>query len=185
MVENPGNGAKISNHDQKPKDNSNIINNCNRTIGLEYFTEKHSRENQIFFLETSGKNYLTGREICSVESAARSSNLTVQVLMFSKSVNLTVANGSCQVYHGYNNVNFYWVNLSKEVEETPVEGIQQRLGEAERLQWKHRVVHYSDILRQVIVYKYGGFYADLDIVITKDLSSLTNVIALQNAGPQE
>ena len=37
-------------------------------------------------------------------------------------------------------------------------------------------VHSADALRLLLVHKYGGFYADLDFVILKDLKHLKNVI---------
>ena len=36
---------------------------------------------------------------------------------------------------------------------------------------------FSDAIRLALLYKYGGFYADLDVVVLKSISHLKNVIA--------
>ena len=36
---------------------------------------------------------------------------------------------------------------------------------------------FSDAIRLALLYKYGGFYSDLDVVILKSISHLKNVIA--------
>lgn len=38
-------------------------------------------------------------------------------------------------------------------------------------------VHHSDAIRLVLIYKYGGFYSDLDVVILKSLDGLKNVMS--------
>ena len=40
-----------------------------------------------------------------------------------------------------------------------------------------RFVHSADALRLLLIHRYGGFYADSDFVILRDLTSLQNVIA--------
>ena len=46
-------------------------------------------------------------------------------------------------------------------------------------------VHYSDAIRLVLVYKYGGFYSDLDMVILKPLTELRNVLSCDENGSEE
>ena len=40
-----------------------------------------------------------------------------------------------------------------------------------------RYVHTADVLRLLLIYKYGGFYLDSDFVILKSLLGLKNVVA--------
>ena len=40
-----------------------------------------------------------------------------------------------------------------------------------------RYVHTADVLRLLLIYKYGGFYLDSDFVILKSLVGLRNVVA--------
>ena len=40
-----------------------------------------------------------------------------------------------------------------------------------------RYVHTADVLRLLLIYKYGGFYLDSDFVILKSLVGLKNVVA--------
>ena len=40
----------------------------------------------------------------------------------------------------------------------------------------YKAVHTSDVLRLFLVYKFGGFYLDLDYVVIRDLSHYNNMI---------
>ena len=40
----------------------------------------------------------------------------------------------------------------------------------------YKAVHTSDVLRLFLVYKFGGFYLDLDYVVIRDLSHYDNMI---------
>ena len=40
----------------------------------------------------------------------------------------------------------------------------------------YKAVHTSDVLRLLLVYKFGGFYLDLDYVVIRDLSHYHNMI---------
>ena len=46
----------------------------------------------------------------------------------------------------------------------------------------NRMTHLSDSLRLVLIYKFGGFYSDIDMIVIKDMSHLKNVFA--NIGPR-
>ena len=41
----------------------------------------------------------------------------------------------------------------------------------------NRMTHLSDSLRLVLIYKFGGFYSDIDMIVIKDMSKLRNVFA--------
>ena len=43
---------------------------CNILVPLPFYNGTSEESDQLFFLETSGKSYLSGRQACSVESAA-------------------------------------------------------------------------------------------------------------------
>ncbi|XP_075246051.1 lactosylceramide 4-alpha-galactosyltransferase-like [Convolutriloba macropyga] len=62
--------------------------------------------------------------------------------------------------------------------DTPIEGIDS---EMRRVKNEHnRAVMLSDLLRMAIVYKYGGFYSDLDAVIIRSLKRLSNVVGTED-----
>ena len=41
----------------------------------------------------------------------------------------------------------------------------------------HNPPCFSDAIRLALLYKYGGFYSDLDVVVLKGISHLENVFA--------
>ena len=40
----------------------------------------------------------------------------------------------------------------------------------------YKAVHKADALRLLMVYKYGGFYLDLDYIILNDLTHYQNIV---------
>ena len=92
-------------------DKSSSFSRENKIVHLSEFTEKYSKDNQIFLLETSGKSFLSGRECCAVESAARNSGLYVQFLLLSSVLNLKLSNCTYQIFHNYPNVSFWTFTL--------------------------------------------------------------------------
>ncbi|CAK9206355.1 unnamed protein product [Sphagnum troendelagicum] len=48
------------------------------------------------------------------------------------------------------------------------------------VQWWHKIplfhLHYTDLLRLGVLYKYGGVYMDMDVIVLKPLDSLCNTV---------
>ena len=128
---------------------------------------------KIFFIETSDKKYFTPREACAVESASRMSNLNVYFLRRSSTLSLQF-NATCQLYQHFKNIKFLKININQVFRNTPLEGFDQ-LEAFTQSNWT--LSHLSDSLRFAVIYKYGGFYSDLDTVTIKDLSNFENVFA--------
>jgi len=145
---------------------------CARQITLETFTHKDLEMNQIFFLETSGRSKLSPRQACSVESAAKFSKLHVQVILLSNTLDLT-DNSSCYLHNSVSNVRFYKIDLHKIYKDTP---LQDLVASRKFQKSKFYVTHQSDALRLAVIFKYGGFYSDMDAVTIRDLSNFRNVI---------
>ena len=60
-------------------------NKCSKRIELpSYEIEPGGSEGEIFFLETSGRSWLTPREACALESASKFSQLRVNILFMSR-----------------------------------------------------------------------------------------------------
>ncbi|XP_075261006.1 lactosylceramide 4-alpha-galactosyltransferase-like [Convolutriloba macropyga] len=157
---------------------------CNILVPLPFYNGTSEESDQLFFLETSGKSYLSGRQACSVESAALYSGLPIKVIIRNENLDLSISATTCHLYFNYTNVQFYTVNFTELFLDTPVAGIEERVDRVVA----HGITHYSDIGRQAIVYKYGGFYLDLDIVVIKKLTHLKNFYVLQysnGASPDE
>ena len=62
---------------------------CSIPVKLQSFAPENVLKNQMFFLETSGRSKISPRQACSVESAAKFSNLQAQVIMLSDMLDLT------------------------------------------------------------------------------------------------
>ena len=148
-------------------------NKCSKRIELpQYEAGSEGSTGQMFFLETSGRSWLTPREACALESAAKFSNLRVNILLTSPFLD-TFDNSTCYLYMTVENVIFYTINLAKIFSRTPLEGFEKRKS---LIDSQYRSVHLSDSLRLALIYKAGGFYSDLDSVTLRDLSKLKNVI---------
>jgi len=153
---------------------------CTLNVTLTKFGLNLSEENQMFFLEMSGRGHLTARQACSVESAARFSALPVKVLMFSDTLNLD-ANVTCHLYTELSHkVSFHSADLDMLFADTPLEDLHKS-GAMTRS--RYAATHMADALRLVIAYKYGGFYSDLDNIVIQPLNTFINVIGQTSKGP--
>ncbi|XP_026669984.1 lactosylceramide 4-alpha-galactosyltransferase-like [Ceratina calcarata] len=121
---------------------------------------------------------LKSRQGCAVESAARMNpNMTVYLLLVSRS---KVPNQSTKFFdqlESYPNVRIRCVYLDKYMENTPLEKWYKR-GVWKESQWP--ISHMSDVLRYLTLWKYGGIYLDLDVVVTKSLEDLKNFAGIQD-----
>ena len=152
---------------------------CNQTLRLNNFSEDYSHTNeQIFFVETKNKKSLNGRFSCGIESAILRSNLKVKVLFRASYVNLSESESFCNLVLSYypDRVEFFTIDIEELMRHTPQEGILPR--------WRacppH--LHYnflSDLLRHPLLYKYGGFYSDLDVLTLKSLKGLRNLYGIE------
>ena len=56
----------------------------------------------LFFIESSGRNYLLPRQVCAIESALRNAHIhPIVVVMTSKTLDLSASNATCQLYLHY------------------------------------------------------------------------------------
>ena len=78
----------------------------------------------LFFVESSGRNYLTPRDACTIESAVKNSGLQghIIVAMTSPFLDVTANNATCRVYteHAGTNVFFRHVNVDTIFKDTPI-----------------------------------------------------------------
>lgn len=132
--------------------------------------------NEMFFVETSGTDNLVPRESCALESAARFSNMHVNVIMKTSHIDLNYDN-MCHLYFFSKNITFWTFEEENIFKDTPLQDFEKRKV------WKeshHQIHHLSDLLRMAIIYKHGGFYSDLDSITMKDLSSVRNTIGQED-----
>ncbi|CAH1710687.1 unnamed protein product [Chironomus riparius] len=134
----------------------------------------HSTSKNVFFHETScnvnGVIKLNARQSCAIESAAlMNPDHNIYVLFtsqvgFRNTTNLRLIDA----LSSYPNIHFNFLNLTKYAQNTPLENWIKN-GELFRSNFVNS--HTSDVLRYLSLWKYGGTYLDLDIVMQKPLNT--------------
>ncbi|XP_050036152.3 lactosylceramide 4-alpha-galactosyltransferase-like [Dermacentor andersoni] len=129
---------------------------------------------RIFFLETGGPGSLTARISCAVESAARvHPHWTVYILAaasgYASQRNVTFAGPFAQVLRSIPNVVVDVVRPNEGFQGTPLEswyesGILSKSA--------YPIEHLADALRLAVLYKQGGVYLDIDVIVMRSLDSL-------------
>lgn len=130
-----------------------------------------------FFLETSCATAtstinLNARQICAVESAAKNSpNWNIYVLFAANIGFLNDTSGAeykmlDAVLSTYSNIKFLRLNITTYADTTPLSD-WMRAGKMFDSDYINS--HMSDVLRYLTLYKYGGTYLDLDVVVLKNL----------------
>ena len=127
----------------------------------------------IFFHETScassvhGGIVLTPRQACAVESAAKMNPDLEVYLLFTSPINLenaTVKNKMVNQLLSYPNIRIRHLSFEKYFVGSPLEEWYKG-GALKASKWPRS--HASDALRFLTLWKYGGTYLDLDVVVTK------------------
>jgi len=150
---------------------------CRAPVILPSIEDEDRRDSPVFLLETSGRAVLSPRQACAAESAASRSGLRVAMVMLSKTLDLR-DNVTCQVYMRAAHIKFYTVDGKKLALGTPLEGFMQAGGVNNSLV---PAIHTSDVLRLLLLFRFGGFYHDLDYVVLGPLTQYTNSV-LQEKG---
>ncbi|XP_023016806.1 lactosylceramide 4-alpha-galactosyltransferase isoform X3 [Leptinotarsa decemlineata] len=137
------------------------------------------KDKSIFFHETSCKSFIKGkisieaRQACAVESAAKMNpNFDVYLLFTSPGILHFDGDESdrfLKALLSYKNVKMMHLDYEKYVEGTPVEHLYKS-GIIEDSDYA--MSHASDVLRYLTLWKYGGIYLDLDVIVTKSLEKL-------------
>lgn len=166
--------------------NINFLSNLNKLINTSqrhliscYFEKQHTNslleldpnevtDNSIFFIETSC-NHKNGinlnlRQGCAIESAANlNPNLKIFVLFVSANF---VNNGSdvINTLNTYKNINLRYIDFIRYSDKTPLQDFVM----SNTIFTSHwPVSHTSDLLRYLTLWKFGGTYLDLDVVLMK------------------
>ena len=134
----------------------------------------------LFFVESSGRDHLGELYACAVESASGNAGVKglIVVVMTSKVLNLKANPATEQIYKNreHNKVVFRHVNVDTLFKGTPIDRIHQDK-KLESLVRRNEIAQYSDVIRMILIYKFGGWYSDLDMIFTKNLPKDQNVIA--------
>ncbi|KAL1497875.1 hypothetical protein ABEB36_008761 [Hypothenemus hampei] len=148
---------------------------------LPDISEFHPKKGEsIFFHETSctsfinGKIFITARQACAVESAARMNPDHEVYLLYASPGKFVFENSESdrfiQELMKYSNVNIFHVDLSEYFKGSPIEDLWAN---GKLRQSKYAQSHTSDALRFLTLWKYGGIYLDLDVIVIKNLNQLS------------
>lgn len=129
----------------------------------------------IFFVETScHDNYLklNSRQACAVESAAKMNPHSNVYLLFPSPISeAKYLQEQVELLKSYDNVKLMYINTKTFFDGTPLEQ-WYKTGKIKSSYYP--LSHMSDILRYVILWKYGGIYLDLDVVVLRSFETMTN-----------
>lgn len=130
-----------------------------------------------FFLETSGANQLDYRQSCAVESLAlMNPNMTIHLLM-TGDVNSS-ASTIRTLSAAYPNLHITKILLGEFILHTPLSHWYFCTT------WNYgpwAVPHLSDGLRLLTLFKYGGYYFDLDVIQLRPISVMqTNFVVAED-----
>lgn len=140
--------------------------------------ERSFPEKSIFFLETSCKGGLDSRQACSVESAARANSLWQVNVLFAGPVHGKLRK-SLSILHQYKNIKFFRIHPRELAKGTPLDSFLAA-DPLKTSDWP--ICHASDILRYIVLYKWGGVYLDLDMIVLRPFDGLGKNWAGQEMG---
>lgn len=149
-------------------------------------SNKQPRSNKtIFFLVTNclhdGLVRLTARQACAIESAARiNAELDIFVLFSSPAyIQDNLENGVVKSLSTYENVHLRYSNPWRFTEGTPAEDFFKN---GFIFKSPFAFTHLSDLLRIVTLWKWGGTYMDLDIIMLKNIANIRPNFAAPESG---
>lgn len=124
-------------------------------------------DQNIFFVETGNLKSnvkLSARQCCSIESAAfRNPEKRIFVLFVSRDrlSNLEITPQIKSIL-SYRNVQINYLNIEELSKKSPIENFikSKKLSKS-----KFRLLHTSDVLRLLVLWKYGGTYLDMDMLV--------------------
>ena len=151
-----------------------------KNLNYKFFEGSNSanHSNNIIFIETnSTKIYLTFKQICAIESAAKN-NPELNILLFSVNAKIKYEKIFTKIYP---NIKYSSLNLEK-VFNNSYKNFWWLSGVFANGTY-FKSAHLLDALRYTLIYKYGGFYSDFDTVTIKNLSPLRRYSAFSFLNP--
>ncbi|XP_026301733.1 lactosylceramide 4-alpha-galactosyltransferase, partial [Apis mellifera] len=126
-------------------------------------------DKNIFFHETScfDKNglILNARQACAIESAAKMNpNMNVYLLFLSPSKISKQSKKIFEQLQAYPNIRIRRVKFQNYVKNTPLD-VWYKMDILKKSKWPR--IQMADILRFLTLWKYGGIYLDLDVVVIR------------------
>lgn len=134
------------------------------------------RARNIFFVESSDSVTLNARQCCAIESAAVANPDLEVFVIFTSAERLNRLNETreVQALMVFPNVHLYFLDIEEFSKNSPLEDFVKR-GRLKKS--SHRTTHTSDIIRLLLLWKYGGTYLDLDVIVRRDFNSVASNFA--------
>ncbi|KAL7041977.1 hypothetical protein ACKWTF_000975 [Chironomus riparius] len=160
------NSMKVS-ESLSPVKTEAIIEDKSVIRNLESHRKIHTNEDKIFFVESQNSVHhkLSGRQACSIESAAlMNANATIFVIFLTPKDHVELEHTNLtDILLQIKNVYFVYLNIKYFSKDTPLE---DWIKTDELSNSKYVVSHTSDVLRYLLLYKYSGLYLDMDVITT-------------------
>uniref|UniRef100_A0A1E1X6T4 Putative secreted protein n=1 Tax=Amblyomma aureolatum TaxID=187763 RepID=A0A1E1X6T4_9ACAR len=141
---------------------------------LERRAAPNESEKNFFFLETAGASCISDRAACAIESAAlRNPDYTVWLLTI-------LDMRDCRFLENLlylPNFKFLNIELNAVVKDSV---LVHWYVKDDWTRSPFRINHLSDALRLLILWKYGGVYADMDVLTLRSFGKLRNVLAREH-----
>ena len=133
---------------------------------MRRFRQDETNGYNMFFIETnSNRKHFTLRQLCSIESAAKN-NPKASIQIYSMSAKID------PIYSKkYSNIQLNKLTIDDFLKDTIIENWYKK-NKHLILGSEFSIVHISDILRITALWKYGGYYADLDTITVRSVESL-------------
>ncbi|KAG5668372.1 hypothetical protein PVAND_016313 [Polypedilum vanderplanki] len=154
-----------------------IVHNANNLI--TYFDEN------IFFIKPNYtvEHELSANEACSIEAAAKkSTSTTIWVIFVSSSKYVRIKNTKfIKAFKTYDNIRYQFVDVREIALESPLKNfvLSEKMRRSKKISKK-----ITDILKYILLLKYGGFYFDLDIakVSNEEVNRFDNFLCFDESG---
>jgi lactosylceramide 4-alpha-galactosyltransferase len=160
------------------KSDSIILTNFFKQNLTNKMNEPFTKYNIIFIETNKNREYFTERELCAVESAALN-NPNGEIIVYSVKAKLNQL-----LLNLFSNVKLYKLDFDEIIKNTVFEQ-WFKLNSKLLLDGPSPIEHSSDILRIVLLWKLGGYYADLDTITLKSIEKLLlfNGFSVQSDNP--
>jgi lactosylceramide 4-alpha-galactosyltransferase len=124
----------------------------------------------MFFVISSGEAYLSNRQLCGIESASNVNPRMVMVMVFvhpAKRISLEKSPALTELLQQRPNIQLATLDPVTVMHGVGLDRLLDSI-----LSGKFPMVHMSDILRMLLLLKFGGVYSDLDMIMLKNLRSV-------------
>ena len=134
---------------------------------------------KIHLIECSDRDTFTFKQLCVIESASKH-HPKHMINVWTVSPELQNDPNLALMQQKYKNIDLVKINLKNFIDESKLKSIWDNLKNS-----AYYVSHLSDVLRILILKKFGGIYLDLDALVIKTFPSNENFIGFNEIGFNE